>query len=67
MMIIEIYVFPSDLMQTWPTLNKPVITLIDKIRLAVFISTVGVTTGALAGGLESKTLIRHLALFRGSE
>ena len=67
MMIIEIYVFPSDLMQTWPTLNKPEITLIDKIRLAVFISTVGVTTGALAGGLESKTLIRHLALFRGSE
>lgn len=67
MMIIEIYVFPSDLMQTWPTLNKPEITLIDKIRLAVFISTVGVTTGALAGGLESRTLIRHLALFRGRE
>lgn len=67
MMIIEIYVFPSDLMQTWPTLNKPEITFWDKIRLAVFISTVGVTTGALAGGLESKTLIRHLALFKGSE
>ena len=67
MMVIEIYVFPSDLMQTWPTLNKPEITLVDKIRLAVFISTVGVTTGALAGGLESRTLIRHLALFRGTE
>lgn len=67
MMIIEMYVFPADLMQTWPTLNKPEITLVDKIRLAVFISTVGVTTGALAGGLESRTLIRHLALFRGTE
>lgn len=67
MMIIEIYVFPSDLMQTWPTLNKPEITIYDKLRLAVFISTVGVTTGALAGGLESRTLIRHLALFKGTE
>ena len=64
MMIIEIYVFPPDLMQTWPTLNKPEILLEDKIRLAVFISTMGVTTGALAGGLESRTLIQHLALFR---
>ncbi|MDT0688801.1 hypothetical protein RM549_03345 [Salegentibacter sp. F188] len=67
MMIIEIYVFPPDLMQTWPTLNKPEILLEDKIRLAVFISTVGVTTGALAGGLESRTLIQHLALFRSRE
>ena len=67
MMIIEIYVFPPDLMQTWPTLNKPEILLEDKIRLAVFISTVGVTTGALAGGLESRTLIQHLALFRNRE
>lgn len=67
MMIIELYVFPADLMQTWPTLNKPEILLEDKIRLAVFISTVGVTTGALAGGLESRTLIQHLALFRSRE
>lgn len=67
MMVIEIYVFPPDLMQTWPTLNKPEILLEDKIRLAVFISTVGVTTGALAGGLESRTLIQHLALFRSKE
>jgi predicted Zn-dependent protease len=67
MMVIELYVFPPDLMQTWPTLNKPEILLEDKIRLAVFISTVGVTTGALAGGLESRTLIQHLALFRNKE
>ncbi len=64
MMIIEIYVFPADLITTWPTLNKPEVTLADKIRLAVFISTVGVTTGALAGGLENKTLIQELALFK---
>ncbi|WP_051286346.1 hypothetical protein [Salinimicrobium terrae] len=64
MMIIEVYVFPTDLITTWPTLNKPDVTLIDKIRLAVFISTVGVTTGALAGGLENRTLIQELALFK---
>ena len=63
-MVIEIYIFPPDLIQTWPTLNKPEILLTDKIRLAVFISTIGVTTGALAGGLESRTVIQHLALFR---
>lgn len=67
MMIIELYVFPADLMQTWPTLSKPEILLTDKIRIAVFISTIGVTTGALAGGLESRTIIQHLALFRKNE
>lgn len=64
MMIIEIYVFPPDLMKTWPTLSQPEILLEDRIRIAVFISTIGVTTGALAGGLESRTLVQHLALFR---
>lgn len=64
MMVIELYIFPPGLMQTWPTLDRPDITLTDKIRLATFISTVGVTTGALAGGLESRTIIQHLALFK---
>ncbi len=63
-MIIELYVFPQDLMKTWPTLNRPEIFLSDKIRLAVFISTIGVTTGALAGGLESRKIVQQLALFR---
>lgn len=64
MMVIETWIFPADLMQTWPTLDKKVIMLQDKLRLAVFISTVGVITGALAGGFESRTVIQHLALFR---
>ncbi len=67
MMVIELYVFPEDLMRTWPTLSKPEILLEDKIRIAVFISTVGVTTGALAGGLENRAIIQHLALFRKNE
>src|SRR5690606_13560290 len=62
--MVELYIFPPDLMQTWPTLDRPQVTLEDKIRLAVFISTLGVTTGALAGGLESRTIVQHLALFR---
>ncbi len=63
MLFMELYVFPEDLIQTWPTLNKPDIELTDLIRLAAFISTVGVTTGALAGGFESRSVIRHLSLF----
>ncbi|GAB2771413.1 hypothetical protein [Salinimicrobium soli] len=64
MLILEFYVFPADLMQTWPTLETGTIGLTEKIRLAVFISTVGVTTGALAGGLDNRAVIQHLALFR---
>lgn len=66
MIVIEQFVFPGDLMQTWPTLDKPVILWQDKVRLAAFISTVGVTTGALAGGFESKVVIQHLALFENA-
>lgn len=64
MLIIQLYIFPEGLMQTWPTLETVGITFIDQFRLAAFISTVGVTTGALAGGLESRAVIQHLALFR---
>ncbi|CAM3483626.1 hypothetical protein AEQU2_02592 [Aequorivita lipolytica] len=63
MLFMELYVFPSDLIQTWPTLNKQEVELTDLIRLAAFISTVGVTTGALAGGFESRAVIRQLSLF----
>ncbi|MFP4004861.1 MAG: hypothetical protein ACLFV8_13890 [Alphaproteobacteria bacterium] len=63
MMLIETFIFPAGLIRTWPTLNQPAVDLTDKLRLAAFIGTVGVTTGALAGGLESRTVIRHLALF----
>lgn len=63
MLLIELYFFPPDLMSTWPTLEVTVINTEAKVRLAAFISSIGVTTGALAGGMESRTLIRHLALF----
>jgi len=63
MLLIEVFIFPQDLIQTWPTLADPEVSFADKLRLAAFISTIGVTTGALAGGLESRTVIQHLALF----
>ncbi|HEV7350393.1 hypothetical protein [Telluribacter sp.] len=64
MLLIVLYIFPESLMKTWPTLlDQPNIDTAAKIKLAAFISTFGVTTGALAGGLENRTLIRHLALF----
>ncbi len=63
MLFIETYIFPAGLISSWPTLRDPEVTLRDKFLLAAFISTNGVLTGALAGGLESRALIRHLALF----
>lgn len=63
MLAIEIWVFPAGLISTWPTLQDPNVTLGDKFRLAAFISTIGVTTGALAGGLERRNVLRNLALF----
>lgn len=62
-LVIELFVFPSDLIRTWPTLEDPNVSLVDKVGLAAFISTIGVSTGALAGGLESRRVIRHMSLF----
>ena len=64
MLLIETWVFPQGLISTWPTLQDPEVTFGDKFRLASFISTVGVTTGALAGGLERRNVLRGLALFQ---
>lgn len=63
MLFIELYIFPADLITAWPSLENPVVSFWDKLRLAAFISIVGVLTGALAGGLESRVVIRHLTLF----
>ncbi len=64
MLLIELVIFPQDLITTWPSLEDPVVRLADLVRTAGFISALGVLTGALAGGLESRTIIHHLALFR---
>lgn len=68
MLVIQVYIFPPDLVREWPSLQleRATITLVDQVRIAGLISTIGVLTGALGGGLESRDLIRHLALF-GSE
>ncbi|MFB6166485.1 MAG: hypothetical protein ABEJ31_15100 [Haloarculaceae archaeon] len=64
MLVIEFYVFPPNLMTNWPSLTNPEIDLVDLLRTGGFIATIGVLSGALAGGLENRTLVRHLALFR---
>jgi len=35
----------------------------DGTATGAFISTIGVLSGALAGGLEDRTVLSHLALF----
>lgn len=61
---IEFLVSPPQLMADWPSLENPAVDLVDRVRTAGFISTVGMLSGALAGGLESRDVLRHLALFR---
>ncbi|WP_296720639.1 hypothetical protein [Erythrobacter sp.] len=61
---IELWVFPSDLISTWPTLSNEQAGIADLLKIAVFISTMGVTTGALAGGLQRRQVLRPMALLR---
>jgi len=61
---VELLVFPQNLMSSWPSLEEPTVGLADLVRTGAFISTIGVLSGALAGGLENRTIVRHLTLFR---
>lgn len=61
---IELWVFPPDLISTWPTLGTQQVGFPDLLKIAVFISTVGVTTGALAGGLQRRQILRNMALYQ---
>jgi hypothetical protein len=63
MLVIELVVFPQNLMSNWPSLEDPTVGFVDLVRTGAFISTVGVLSGALAGGIENRTLVSHLALF----
>ena len=61
--VIELVVFPPNLMSNWPSLDDPTVGFVDLVRTGAFISTIGVLSGALAGGLESRTILSHLTLF----
>lgn len=63
MLLIELAVFPPNLMTNWPSLEDPSVGFVDLLRVAGFISTLGVLSGALAGGIENRMALRHLALF----
>ena len=62
-LVIEFVVFPPNLMSNWPSLEEPVVGVVDLVRTGAFISTIGVLSGALAGGLEKRTIVSHLTLF----
>ena len=61
--LIQLAIFPPNLMTNWPSLEDPTVGLVDLVRVGVFISTIGVLSGALAGGIENRMALRHLALF----
>jgi len=63
MLLIELAVFPPNLMTNWPSLEDPAVGPVDVVRVGVFITTLGVLSGALAGGIENRMALRHLALF----
>ncbi len=65
MLLVQMFIFPPDLVREWPSLElgSAVITFDDQLRIAALISSIGVLTGALAGGLESRQVLRHLSLF----
>ncbi len=65
MLGVQIFIFPPDLVREWPSLDlgPADIGLADQLRIAALISAIGVLTGALGGGLESRDVVRHLALF----
>ncbi len=62
-LVIELAVFPPNLMSNWPSLEDPAVGVVDLVRTGAFISTIGVLSGALGGGLESRTIVSHLTLF----
>lgn len=64
MLVIQVVVFPPNLMSNWPSLEEPAVSVVDLVRTGAFISTIGVLSGALAGALEDRAIVSHLTLFR---
>jgi hypothetical protein len=55
-------IFPTRLMETWPTVDPAVRTL-DHVKLGLFLAAMGTLTGSLGGRSEGKDLIRHVLFF----
>ncbi len=52
-------VFPERLMETWPTVD-PATRLVDHLKLAGFLASIGVLAGSLGGRADSRDLVRHV-------
>jgi hypothetical protein len=62
-LLLELAVFPPNLMTNWPSLEDPTVDIVDLLRIGAFIAALGVLSGALAGGIGNRMALRHLALF----
>ena len=64
--ILEVAVFPATLMAKWTALEgqDPIaVTAVERLRLAVFISTLATLTAVMAAGLDRREVVRHFSLF----
>jgi hypothetical protein len=64
--ILEVYVFPPTLMAKWTALegqDPSPVTIVERLRLAVFISTLATMTAVMAAGLDRREVVRHFSLF----
>jgi predicted Zn-dependent protease len=52
-------IFPRILMETWPT-TQPAITVMDHVRLGLFLASIGLLAGSLGGRSDSKQVIRSV-------
>ena len=52
-------VFPRTLMTTWPTAGEAV-TVLDHVRLGMFLAAMGVLGGSLGGRADQKRVIQHI-------
>ena len=52
-------IFPTRLMETWPTVDPAVRTL-DHVQLSLFLAAMGVLAGSLGGRADSRDLIRSV-------
>jgi len=61
MLLIELAVFPPNLMTNWPSLEEPTVGFTDLIRVGGFISTLGVLSGHSQAGsrTEWRSAISH--------
>jgi hypothetical protein len=57
MYLATLTVFPQQLMQSWPGAGEAT-TLVDHLKLSLFLAAMGVLAGSLGGRSDSRDLVR---------